>query len=1063
MFSKFIRRPVFAIVISIVILLMGGLAIMQLPTSQFPEISPPLVMVSASYPGASAKVLTESVLIPLEQAVNGVPGMKYMTSDAVSAGEANIQIVFNLGTNPDQAVVNVNTRIAQVLNRLPLLVQREGVVVNRVVPNMLMYVNLYSKDKNTDMKYLFNFAGVNMIPELQRLSGIGRASILGSRQYAMRVWLKPDRMRAYNISVDDVMKALDEQSVIGSPGRIGRSDGKQAQSLEYVLSYQGRFNDVEQYKNVILKANANGESLHLRDVANVELGSEYYDIYSNLNQYPSAAIVLKQTYGSNASDVIKEVKAKLEELKKTSFPPGMDYKITYDVSNFLDASIENVIHTLRDAFILVALVVFLFLGDWRSTLIPALAVPVSLVGSFAAMQAFGLTINMITLFALVLSIGIVVDNAIVVIEAVHAKMEEEHLSPYNAVRKVVGEISGAIIAITIMMTAVFIPVSFMSGPVGIFYRQFSITMATAIVISGVVALTLTPVLCAMILKNHHGQPKKKTPMQRFFDWFNRGFEKLTNAYTGLLERIVANRIITFAMLIAFGLGIWAITAKLPAGFIPSEDQGLIYAIVQTPPGTTLEQTNAVSQRLASMAKEVPGIANISTLAGYEVLTEGRGSNAGTCLIDLKPWSKRKESIAEIIENLEEKAHEIPGATIEFFEPPAVPGYGAAGGFQLQLLDKTNSGDYKELEKVNNEFMAKLKKRKELAGLFTFFSANYPQYELKIDNELAMQKGVSIGNAMNTLSIMVGSTYELGFIKYQRFFKVFVQASPEYRKLPEDILNMWAKNDKGEMVPFSAFMKIVKTQGANEINRYNMYTTGSIRGGAAPGYSSGEAIKAVQEVAQDLPHGYGIDWGGLSKDEVSRGNESTVIFMVVLVFVYLVLAAQYESFLLPLAVIFSLVAGVFGSFLFIKIFGLANDIYAQVGLVMLVGLLGKNAVLIVEFAASKHEEGMSVRDAAIEGARVRFRPILMTSFAFIAGLIPLVVATGAGAIGNRTIGSSALGGMLFGTVFGAIIIPGLYYFFGTLAGKSKLIRDENEYPMLEGIEPRVLIEETEPYA
>ena len=1063
MFSKFIRRPVFAIVISVVILLMGGLAILQLPTSQFPEISPPLVMVTASYPGASAKVLTESVLIPLEQAVNGVPGMKYMTSDAVSAGEANIQIVFNLGTNPDQAVVNVNTRIAQVLNRLPPIVQREGVIVNRVVPNMLMYVNLYSTDKNADMKFLFNFAGVNMLPEIQRLGGIGRASILGSRQYAMRVWLKPDRMRAYNISVDDVMKALDEQSVIGSPGRIGRADGKNAQSLEYVLSYQGRFNDVEQYKNVILKANPNGESLHLKDVANVELGSEYYDIYSNLNEYPSAAIVLKQTYGSNASDVIKEVKAKLEELKKTSFPPGMDYKITYDVSNFLDASIENVIHTLRDAFILVALVVYLFLGDWRSTLIPALAVPVSLVGSFIAMQAFGLTINMITLFALVLSIGIVVDNAIVVIEAVHAKMDEQHLSPYNAVREVVGEISGAIIAITIMMTAVFIPVSFMSGPVGIFYRQFSITMATAIVISGLVALTLTPVLCAMILKNHHGQPKKKTPIQRFFDWFNRGFERLTNAYTGLLERIVANRLITFVMLIVFGLGIWAITAKLPAGFIPSEDQGLIYAIVQTPPGTTLEQTNAVSRRLAKLAKDVPGINNISSLAGYEVLTEGRGSNAGTLLLDLKPWAERKESIADIVGALEKKAHEIPGANIEFFEPPAVPGYGAAGGFQLQLLDKTNSGDYKALEKVNDEFIAQLKKRKELAGLFTFFSAKYPQYELQIDNDLAMQKGVSIGNAMNTLSIMVGSTYELGFIKYQRYFKVFVQASPEYRRLPQDILNMWAKNDKGEMVPFSAFMKIVKSQGANEINRYNMYTTGSIRGGPAAGYSSGEAIKAVQEVAQGLPHGYGIDWGGLSKDEVSRGNESTVIFAIVLIFVYLVLAAQYESFLLPLAVIFSLVAGVFGSFLFIKMFGLANDIYAQVGLVMLVGLLGKNAVLIVEFAALKHEEGMSVRDAAIEGAKVRFRPILMTSFAFIAGLIPLVVATGAGAIGNRTIGSSALGGMLFGTVFGVIIIPGLYYFFGTLAGDNKLIRDENESPMFEGVEPRVLVEETEDYA
>ncbi|UOG77336.1 efflux RND transporter permease subunit (plasmid) [Hymenobacter tibetensis] len=1064
MFSKFIRRPVFAIVISVVIVLMGVLAINTLPTSQFPEISPPLVMVSAAYPGASAKVLTESVLIPLEQAVNGVPGMKYMTSDAVSAGEANIQIVFNLGTDPDQAVVNVNTRIAQVLNRLPVLVQREGVVVNRVVPNMLMYVNLYSKDPHTDMKYLFNFAGVNMLPELQRLSGIGRANILGSRQYAMRIWLKPDRMRAYNISVDDVMKALDDQSVIGSPGRIGRSDGQRAEALEYVLTYQGRFNDVEQYKNVILKANSTGEILHLKDVANVELGSEFYDIYSNLNQFPSAAIVLKQTYGSNAKDVIKEVKAKLEELKKTSFPPGMDYKISYDVSNFLDASIENVIDTLRDAFILVALVVFLFLGDWRSTLIPALAVPVSLVGSFMAMQAFGLTINMITLFALVLSIGIVVDDAIVVVEAVHAKMEEEHLSPYNAVRKVLGEISGAIIAITILMTAVFVPVSFMSGPVGIFYRQFSITMATAIVISGLVALTLTPVLCAMILKNNHGQVKKKSPIQRFFDAFNRGFERLTGRYTNFLERIVDRRLVTFGILLAFGFGIFGITAKLPSGFIPSEDQGLIYAIIQTPPGSTLERTNAVSQRLAQLAKDVPGIANISTLAGYEVLTEGRGSNAGTCLIDLKPWDERKESVHDIIMALEEKAHEIPGATVEFFEPPAVPGYGAAGGFQLQLLDKTNTGDYKALEKVNEEFMAQLKKRKELAGLFTFFSADYPQYELQIDNQLAMQKGVSIGNAMNTLSIMVGSTYELGFIKYQRFFKVYVQASPEYRKLPGDILNMWAKNDKGEMVPFSAFMKIVKSQGANEINRYNMYTTASIRGGAAEGYSSGEAIKAVQEVAaKTLPRGYDIDWGGLSKDEVSRGNEAVYIFLVVLVFVYLVLAAQYESFLLPLAVIFSLPAGIFGSFLLLKLLGLANDIYAQVGLVMLVGLLGKNAVLIVEFAVQKHEEGMSVRDAAIEGAKVRFRPILMTSFAFIAGLIPLVLATGAGAIGNRTIGTSALGGMLFGTVFGVIIVPGLYYIFGTLAAGHKLIRDENEYPITEGVEPRVLIEETEPYA
>lgn len=1049
MFNKFIHRPVLAIVLSLVIIFMGVLAISGLSTSQFPEIAPPTVIVRASYPGASAKVLTESVLIPLEQAVNGVPGMKYMTSDATSAGEANIQIVFNLGTDPDQALVQVNTRIAQVLNRLPVLVQREGVIVNRIMPSMLMYVNLYSKDPKADMKFIFNVAGVNMIPELQRINGIGQASILGSRQYAMRIWLKPDRMRAYNISTDEIMEALNTQSVIGSPGRIGRSDGKRAEALEYVLTYKGRFNEADEYKNVIIRSNPEGEILRLKDVAEVELGSEYYDIYSNKDEYPSAAIVLKQTYGSNATEVIERVKEKLEELKKTSFPPGMEYEISYDVSNFLDASVEKVIHTLGEAFILVALVVFLFLGDFRSTLIPTIAVPVSLIGAFMFMQLFGLTINLITLFALVLAIGIVVDDAIVVVEAVHAKMEEEHLSPYMAVKKVLKEISGAVIAITFLMTAVFVPVAFMTGPVGIFYRQFAITMATSIVLSGLVALTLTPVLCAMLLKNNHGKPRRRTPINRFLDWFNRGFEKLTGRYVGLLNRIVNRRLVTFIILLAFGLGIFGLSEKLPSGFIPSEDQGMIYAIIQTPPGSTLERTNDIARKLQMIAEKVDGIKSVSALAGYEVLTEGRGSNAGTCLINLDPWSERKHNVQEIIYELEEKAKVIPGATIEFFDPPAVPGYGAAGGFSLQLLDKTNTGDYLELERVNTEFMNALRKRKEITGLFTFYSANYPQYELQINNDLAMQKGVSIGNAMNTLSILIGSTYELGFIKYQRFFKVFVQASPEYRRLPEDIMKLYVKNDRGEMVPFSAFMKIVKSQGANEINRYNMYTTASIRGSAAKGYSSGEAIKAAQEVAKEtLPKGYDIDWGGLSKDEVMRGNEALYIFIVVLIFVYFVLAAQYESFIIPLAVILSLPAGIFGSFFLLQMMGLENNIYAQVGLVMLVGLLGKNAVLIVEFAMQKHHEGSTVLEAAIEGAKVRFRPILMTSFAFIAGLIPLVIATGPGAIGNRTIGACALGGMLFGTIFGVIIIPGLYYIFGSLAAGRKLIKNEDESSLTE---------------
>lgn len=1048
MFNIFIKRPVLAIVISLVIIFMGILAINTLPISQFPSIAPPRVLVSVAYPGASADVLVQSVLIPMEKAINGVPGMRYMSSDATSAGEATIQVVFDLGTDPNQAVVNVKNRIEQVTNRLPPLVQREGIIVNILQANMLMYVNVYSKDPKADENFLYNFANVNILRELSRVTGVGSAQILGTRQYAMRIWLKPDRMRAYNISTDEVMEALANQSVIGSPGRIGRSDGKRSQALEYVLTYQGRYNKPEQYKDVIIKANPNGEMLHLKDVADIELGSEFYDIYSNLNNHPSAAIVLKQTYGSNASTVIKDIKAKLDAIKESSFPPGMDYEISYDVSHFLDASIDKVVHTLGEAFILVAIVVFLFLGDWRSTLIPTLAVPVSLIGAFFCMQLFGLTINLITLFALVLAIGIVVDDAIVVVEAVHAKMEEKHLSPYKAVQEVLKEISGAVIAITLLMTAVFVPVAFMSGPVGIFYRQFAITMATAIVISGIVALTLTPVLCAMILKNNHGKPRKKTPIDKFIDGFNRLFEKLTGRYVNLLNKIVSRRLITFGLLLAFGLGILGITRKLPSGFIPNEDQGMIYAIIQTPPGSTLERTNDLARKLQEVAEHVEGIQSVSALAGYEVLTEGRGSNAGTCLINLKDWSKRKHTVNEIIEELEEKAKDIPGATIEFFGPPAVPGYGAAGGFALRLLDKTNDDNYKEMEKVNNQFMAALEKRKELTGLFTFFSANYPQYELEIDNQAAMQKGVSIGKAMDNLSILIGSTYEQGFIRFGNFFKVYVQASPEYRQLPEDVLKLYVKNDRDEMVPYSAFMKIRKTHGLNEITRYNMYTSSAIRGDAAKGYSTGEAIKAIQEEAKKLPRGYDIDWEGLSKDEVGRGNEALYIFLVVLAFVYLVLAAQYESFIIPLSVVFSLPAGVFGAFLLLKVLGLANDIYAQVGLVMLVGLLGKNAVLIVEFAVQKHQQGFTVLQAAIEGAKVRFRPILMTSFAFIAGLIPLVTAHGPGAIGNRTIGASSLGGMLFGTIFGVIIVPGLYYIFGTLADGRKLIKDEQEAPLTE---------------
>ena len=1047
MFSKIIHRPVFAIVISVIIVFIGSLAIKQLPISQFPQIAPTTVSIFIAYPGSSADVLIKSTLITLENAINGVQDMRYMTSDATSAGEATVTIIFEPGTDPNQAVIRVKTRVDQVMPLLPALVQREGVIITPIQPSMLMYVNLYAKDESMDEKFLYNYANVNMIPEINRIRGVARTQILGSRTYAMRVWLNPERMRAYNISIEEVMDALAEQSIIGRPGRIGQSSGIAAQSLEYVLTYKGRFNKPEEYEGVIIRANAKGESIHLRDIANVELGSEFFDIYSNLDGHPSAAIVLKQNYGSNASEVIAEVKAKLEEMK-ASFPPGLDYKISYDVSKFLDASIEQVTHTLRDAFILVALVVFIFLGDWRSTLIPILAVPVSLIGAFFVIQFFGLSINLVTLFALVLAIGIVVDDAIVVVEAVHAKMEEENLNPYNAVKKVMGEISGAIIAITAVMVSVFLPISFMTGPVGTFYRQFSITMASAIVISALVALTLTPVLCAMLLKNNHGKPKKKNLLTKILDSFNSGFEKITGKYIGLLRLIINRRFLTFGILLLFCVGIFFESKILPAGFIPSEDQGTIYAIIQTPPGSTLETTNQVSQKLQKICEEIEDVESVSSLAGYEIMTEGRGSNAGTCLINLKPWSDRDHSVKEIMEELEEKSRNL-GTIVEFFEPPAIPGFGSSGGFSLRLLDKNTETDYAEFDKINKKFMDDLSARKEVTGLFTFFAANYPQYELVIDNELAMQKGVSIGRAMENLNILIGSTYEQGFIRFSRFFKVYVQSAPEFRRLPSDVLNLFVKNDHGEMVPYSAFMKLEKKQGPNEITRYNMYNSAAIRGLPAKGYTSADAIQAIREVASEtLPRGYDIAWEGLSYDESMRGNESLYVFIVVLVFVYLVLAAQYESFIIPLAVIFSLPVGVFGSFLLLKLMGLDNDIYAQIGLIMLVGLLGKNAVLIVEFAVQKNRHGATILDAAIEGARVRFRPILMTSFAFIAGLIPLVMATGAGAIGNRTIGASALGGMLFGTLIGVIIIPGLYYIFGKLADGRQLIKDEYDRPLSE---------------
>lgn len=1053
MFKKFIRRPVLSIVIALVIAFFGIISLVKLSVTQFPAISPPKVNVTAEFPGANNELLVKAVIIPIERALNGISGLKYITSNAGNDGEAAIQLVFNLGVNPNDAAVSVQNRISSAINKLPPEVVREGVKITREEPNMLMYINIYSDDPAADQKFLFNYADISIFDELKRIEGVGFVDILGTRSYAMRVWLKPDRMTAYNISAQEVMDALSSQSIEASPGRVGESSGVRSQAFEYVLKYPGRYTTEEEYGDVILKANPDGGFVRLKDVADINFGSMVYDIYSNLNNKPSAAITVKQSYGSNASEVIKNVKALMARLQKEDFPKGMHYEISYDVSRFLDASMEKVVHTLFEAFVLVAIVVFLFLGDWRSTLIPAIVVPISLIGSFAVMWLFDITLNMISLFALVMAIGVVVDDAIVVIEAIHAKMERENLTALKATEAAISEIGGAIIAITLVMAAVFIPVAFMPGPSGVFFKQFSITMASSIIISGICALTLTPALCALILTNDHGKQKNQNAVTRFIGKFDSFFKKSSDKYKSILGKTVSRKALTLPLLLIFCLCIYLLNNSLPSGFIPQEDQGMIYAEIITPPGSTLERTNEVAQELQKVCQKVDGVESVSSLAGYEILNEGTGSNSGSCLINLKKWSDRSKSASQIIEELEEKSKNIVGAEIEFFQPPSIPGYGTASGFELRLLDKNNKGDFQEMEKVTKKFVEELNKRPELNSVFSFYSASFPQYMLKVDKELAAQKGVSIDNAMGNLSTLIGSDYEVSFIKFGRPYQVIVQSDPRYRALPEDILKLTVKNDKGEMVSYSDFMKLEKVYGLSEMTRHDMFNSAEIEGNAADGYSSSQAIKAIQQVAQEtLPKGYGIDWEGLSKDEVAKGHETVIIFLICLAFVYLILSAQYESFILPLPIILCLPAGIFGSMLFLKILGLENNIYAEIAMLMLIGLLGKNAVLIVEYAAHKRTlEGIPVKQAAIEGAVLRFRPILMTSFAFIAGLIPLVFSTGPGAIGNRTLGTAAAGGMLIGTLCGLILIPGLYYITGLIQNKLKMARWERDTPFTEDTE------------
>lgn len=1036
MFKLFIKRPILSGVISVLFICLGALAISTLPITQFPDIVPPSVTVTARYTGASADVMSKTVATPLERAINGVPGMTYMTTVCTNDGMSLTTIYFKVGTDPDVAAVNVQNRVTTVLDELPEEVIRAGVITEKEVNSMLMYLNILSSDTTHTENFVYNFTDINILRELKRIDGVGFVEIMGSRDYAMRVWLNPNRLAVYNMSPQDVTEAIRSQNIEAAPGKTGISSDKLPQQLQYTLQYTGKFSTPEEYGEIVLKALPDGSLLKLKDVAEIDFDSEDYNMISMTDGKPSAAIMIKQRPGSNAKEVIENIKAKMEEIKESSFLPGMDYNISYDVSRFLDASISSVLKTLLEAFILVFIVVYIFLQNFRSTLIPAIAVPVSLIGTFFFMDMLGFSINMLTLFALVLAIGIVVDNAIVVVEAVHVKMEREKLSPYKASVEAMKEIGGAIVAITLVMSAVFVPVGFMSGTVGIFYQQFSLTLAVAIVISGINALTLSPALCALLLKHDRGKSKRPNLLRRFFIVFNRGYERFERRYNIGLKKYLGRKFFTYATLILFFLATWGMSSILPTGFIPNEDQGMIYVNVNTPPGATLERSEKALNQIQAALLPMDEIETISTLAGYSLMTETEDASYGMGMINLKPWNERDKTAAELLDVYAERTAHIKDAEIQYFLPPTVPGFGNASGFELRLQDRT-AASFQETARVANMLVDSLNRDPRLQGVTSGFQPNFPQYLLKVDLAQAAKLGVNVNEALESLQSYVGSFYSSNFIRFGQMYKVMLQASPEYRMEPKDIYSLYAKNRNGEMVPYSNFLTMERVFGPNQITRYNMFTSSLITGDAAPGVSTGEAIAAVEEVAAKiLPRGYALEWSGVSREEKESGGQTILIFGICLLFVYLLLAAQYESLLLPFPVILSLPAGVFGAYFVLQLAGLDNNIYAQVALVMLIGLLGKNAILIIEMANQFRKQGMSIIEAAMQGAGSRLRPILMTSFAFICGLIPLMMASGAGALGNRSIGTAAAGGMLIGTMVGIFLVPGLYVVFESLATRLK---------------------------
>lgn len=1033
--DRFINRPVLSTVISIFMVILGILGLLFLPITQYPDIAPPTIHVSTTYTGANAQTILNSVIAPLEESINGVEDMLYMTSTATNTGSADITVYFKQGTDPDMAAVNVQNRVSKAQNLLPAEVTQVGVITQKRQTSMLMVFSLFSPDDRYDLEFLENYAKINVIPLIQRVPGVGDANVMAS-DYSMRIWLKPDIMAQYGLMPSDITGILAEQNIEAAPGQFGAQGN---QSFQYVLTYKGRLQTAEEFGNMVIRANENGEILYLKDVADIELGRLTYDFKNFQNGHNAVAAIVYQTAGSNATAIIEDINDLLDEIKET-LPPGIEISVTMNSNDFLYASIHEVIKTLIEAFILVFFVVYIFLQDLRSTLIPAIAIPVSLIGTFFALYLMGFSLNLLTLCALVLAIAIVVDDAIVVVEGVHAKLDQGYKSPHKASIDAMRELSGAILSITLVMMSVFIPVSFMPGTSGTFYRQFGLTMAFAIGFSAINALTLSPALCAILLKPHkEGEGHKKTFVSRFHIAFNVAYNNMLAKYKNGVAHFVHHKKLSFLGVIVGTIILIVLMNITPTGLVPNEDTGTIMVTADLQPGTSQERTEEVMMQIDQILGSHPAMQSRTQIIGFSFLG-GQGNTYGSFICKLKPWDERTgkgmDANSVIGALYMQFATQVKDARVLCFAPPMIPGYSVSNGFELNLQDKTG-GSLDNFYQVAQDFIAELLKRPEIAMASTTFNPNFPQYRVDVDVAKCKQAGISPSDVLSALQGYLGGMYSSNFNRFGKLYRVMMQAEPDARVSPESLNNIKIRNGS-EMAPITNFITLEKVYGPDNINRFNMYTSMTVNGNPADGYSSGEAIKAIEEVAsQTLPVGYGYEFSGMTREEQSSSSGTTaIIFMLCLVFVYLLLSAQYESYILPLSVIFSIPFGLAGSFIFAWIMGVENNIYLQIALIMLIGLLAKNAILIVEFALDRRRTGMPIINAAIDGAAARLRPILMTSLAMVIGLLPMMFAHGVGANGNSTLGAGAVGGMLIGMICQIFIVPALFVVFQIIQEKIK---------------------------